>query len=149
VTDNPIDDMVESLKAFSECKHKHWECTHCHCRTDAGTIAAPWRTRVNELEQRVAELTEQLRQQNKSFCTHCGKLFPKGVEGLAKFRKHIAECNKHPLHPMQQRIAELEAYIRSIPCSCTGKEPIEQYGGEEYWPRHSTCKRCKALGGGA
>lgn len=65
------------------------------------------------------EAREQLRQQTKSFCTHCGKLFPKGKEGVAQFREHIAECNKHPLHPMASELTTLRGLLRE---ACIGYE---------------------------
>jgi len=55
---------------------------------------------------------EQLREQTKSFCTHCGKLFPKGKEGLEQFREHIAECNARPLHKMAVDNATLRGLLR-------------------------------------
>lgn len=61
-----------------------------------------------KLREQVAELLDQLREKTKSFCTHCGKMFPAGREGLEQFKSHISECDKHPLHPMAKRVAELE-----------------------------------------
>jgi len=55
------------------------------------------------------ELLEQLRQQTKSFCTHCGTLFPKGTAGLAEFRSHIATCSGHPL---QKQFAEAAREVK-------------------------------------
>jgi outer membrane murein-binding lipoprotein Lpp len=73
---------------------------------------------VNELNAAITRLLqeldacrEQLREQTKSFCTHCGKLFPAGKEGLAAFRLHVAECNAHPLCA---RIDQLETRLRAI-----------------------------------
>lgn len=45
--------------------------------------------RIEELEIEVNQLCDQLREQTKSFCTYCGKLFPKGKEGFAQFREHM------------------------------------------------------------
>ena len=67
------------------------------------------RLAASEVER--AELLEQLRQQTRSFCTHCGKLFPRGKSGIADFRAHIAECNVHPLHGMAVERDELRTAL--------------------------------------
>jgi hypothetical protein len=79
--------------------------------------------RIADLQQEVerlrlsvdlAECREQLREQTKSFCIHCGQLFEPGKAGLAAFREHIAECNAHPLHPMAVEIKKLRAGIAAV-----------------------------------
>ena len=70
-------------------------------------------------KEKIEKLEEQLREQTKSFCTHCGKLFPKGKEGLTQFRQHIAECNQHPLHQMAVKLAECRRLLRE---ACIGYE---------------------------
>jgi hypothetical protein len=62
----------------------------------------------------IERLREQLREQTKSFCTHCGRLFPKGRDGIAAFREHIAECNEHPLHPMAKQLDECRRLLRDV-----------------------------------
>jgi hypothetical protein len=54
-------------------------------------------------KRKADELLGQLQQKSKSFCSHCGKLFPKGREGVEQFRQHIAECNAHPMHPLAKQ----------------------------------------------
>jgi len=66
---------------------------------------------VERLRGENAELIQQLREQTKSLCTHCGKLFPKGRKGLAEFRRHIVACDFHPLHPMAAKIERLRAIV--------------------------------------
>ena len=65
-----------------------------------------------QAHQELEATREQLRHQTKSFCTHCGKLFPKGNEGVEQFRQHIAECNKHPLHSMAADLSTLRGLLR-------------------------------------
>ena len=62
---------------------------------------------IERLREELGECREQLREQTKSFCTHCGKLFDKGKAGLALFREHIVCCNQHPLHPMAKEMERL------------------------------------------
>ena len=62
----------------------------------------------------IERLREQLREQTKSFCTHCVKLFPKGRDGIAAFREHIAECNEHPLHPMAKQRDECRRLLLQV-----------------------------------
>ena len=77
-------------------------------------LIATQNAEIIKLQQQLDECREQLVEQTKSFCTHCGKLFPKGKEGFAAFRDHIAECNAHPMHPMATRIKELETKLQNI-----------------------------------
>ena len=76
---------------------------------------------VERLRGENAELIQQLREQTKSLCTHCGKLFPKGRKGLAEFRRHIVACDFHPLHPMAAEIERLQAIVDAQ------KELIDEY----------------------
>lgn len=69
---------------------------------------------IASLKQRNDGLLEQLSQQTKSFCSHCGALFPKGKEGVRQFRQHIADCNAHPLHPLANEVAKLRAAVTAI-----------------------------------
>ena len=69
---------------------------------------------VVPVEQELAAAREQLREQTKSFCTHCGKLFPKGTDGIEQFRAHIAECNSHPLQPLAQELAAARELLRVV-----------------------------------
>lgn len=62
------------------------------------------------------ELLGQLREQTRSFCTHCGRLFPPGRLGLAAFRVHIAECNNHPLHHLAVENRRLRAECNVLRC---------------------------------
>ena len=84
------------------------ECGETYDRID-------WLEQVaEEWKDNAAGLLEQLREQTKSFCTHCGKLFPKGKEGIEQFQKHIAECNNHPLHPLAKSHQELRAAVLAM-----------------------------------
>ena len=74
---------------------------------------------LNAANREITQLREQLREQTKSFCTHCGTLFPKGKEGLTQFREHIAECNQHSLHHMAVKLAECRKLLRE---ACIGYE---------------------------
>ena len=67
---------------------------------------------IERLRQELDAAREQLREQTKSFCTHCGKLFPKGTDGIEQFRAHIAECNSHPLQPLAQELAATRELLR-------------------------------------
>jgi hypothetical protein len=59
----------------------------------------------------------------KSFCTWCGTMFPKGKDGVLLFQAHVAECNKHPLHPLTQRAEVAEAEATRL------REIVTQYRG--------------------
>ena len=72
----------------------------------------------------IERLREQLREQTKSFCTHCGNLFPKGRDGIAAFREHIAECNEHPLHPMAKQLDECRRLLREAIAACEVYLPV-------------------------
>lgn len=50
----------------------------------------------------------------KSYCTHCGKLFPQSPTMVAEFTAHIAECNAHPLHPIAKERAALAARCEAM-----------------------------------
>jgi len=75
---------------------------------------AALRREVERLTKKADGLLEQLSQQTKSFCSHCGKLFPKGKEGVTQFRQHIADCNAHPLHPLAKEVAKLREVATDI-----------------------------------
>jgi hypothetical protein len=81
---------------------------------------------VERLTQENSDLLDQLRQQTKSFCTHCGKLFPKGKVGMEQFRAHIAECNSHPLHPLAKEVERLKAVLRDI----ARGDPFHEHPGD-------------------
>ena len=73
-----------------------------------GSLASTVAKQVAEIER----LREQLLEQTKSLCTHCGQFFPAGKEGLAEFRKHISTCNAHPLSGMAAEIERLRSQHR-------------------------------------
>ena len=69
---------------------------------------------VARLEAKVKRLQDAMRLHNRSFCTHCHKLFPKGKAGLLEFQSHIAKCNAHPLHPLRLEVERLQRYPDAI-----------------------------------
>ena len=78
-------------------------------QTHLGTCPECQRAENGRLRAELDECREQLREQTKSFCTHCGKLFPKGKKGLEQFRLHIAACNIHPLRSLAKDNERLRA----------------------------------------
>jgi hypothetical protein len=87
---------------------------------------------VIETRKEIELLKEQLREQTKSFCTHCGRLFPKGQNGLQQFREHIAECNAHPLHVMAIDVERLRAELQKVRSACLFQiTAIERLLGED------------------
>ena len=67
-----------------------------------------------KLRAELIQCREQLREQSKSFCTHCGTFFPSGKEGIERFREHIAECNSHPLNSMARELVSLRVDIERL-----------------------------------
>ena len=105
----------------------------------------------------IERLREQLREQTKSFCTHCGKLFPKGRDGIAAFREHIAECNEHPLHPMAKQLDECRRLLREA-CDSIDRAVKPFDDGKSYlasmpdflneeWHKRAIVQAARAAGG--
>jgi len=123
------------------------------CRRERRAMQA---LRDNDIQD-IERLREQLREQTKSFCTHCGKLFPKGRDGIAAFREHIAECNEHPLHPMAKQLDECRRLLREA-CDSIDRAVKPFDDGKSYlasmpdflneeWHKRAIVQAARAAGG--